>query len=178
MKDKKIIVIILIIVALLIIAICIIFFRTKKQEEKSENTESIAEIEKAPDKVIKGTEKNSIKKGDFEVTSINIFKNSETNIDVQATIVNNSKEAVSGFFIEIGLFDKKGKQISVVTENHQKDIAPNEKYILVSNVDARKKEIEKIDNAKIINLEKDTKTVLEGAFDNTDENVEQITKNQ
>ena len=78
--------------------------------------------------------------------------------------MNKSGEFVKGFFIEIGLYNEKGEMIAEIAENNAKEIKPGESYIFESSVVGLKKAKE-ITSAKLISLEKETTSNMEGAFD-------------
>ena len=154
------IVIYIAIILMLIIGI-VLFIFLKKNTRKNEDTES---IQNNPDIVIKGTKENPIELDGFEATNIDIFKISETSLEVKATIVNKSDVVVKGFFIEIGLYDNKGEKVTAIAENHEEEIKAGETYVLESSVVGLKNAPE-ITSAKILNLEKDTATNMEEIFD-------------
>ena len=154
------IVIYIAIILMLIIGI-VLFIFLKKNTRKNEDTES---IQNNPDIVIKGTKENPIELDGFEATNIDIFKISETSLEVKATIVNKSDVVVKGFFIEIGLYDNKGEKVTAIAENHAEEIKSGESYILESSIEGLENASE-ITSAKILNLEKDTATNMEEIFD-------------
>ncbi len=157
MKNKKLSIIICIIV-ILVLTICVVLFIKKKNSGKTET------YQKKPDTVIKGTEEKPIKLEGFEVTNIDIFKTTDTSLEVKATVVNKSDTLVNGFFIEIGLYDEKGKMVTEIAENHTEEIKPGESYILESSVVGLKNSKE-ITSAKLLSLEKETAAGIEENFD-------------
>ena len=155
-------IIICIIMILILIIVIFIFVVINKNNGKNEEKEEINQ--KKPDMVVKSTEESPIKLEGFEVTNIDIFKITETSLEVKATIVNKSDETAKVFFIEIGLYDKKEKMIAEVAKNSREEIKPGESYIFESSVVGLKKAKE-ITSAKLISLEKETTSNMEGAFD-------------
>ncbi len=154
------IVICIAIILMLIIGI-VLFIFLNKNTRKNEDTEI---IQNKADMVIKSTKENPIELEGFEATNIDIFKISETSLEVKATIVNKSDVLVKGFFIEIGLYDDKGEKVTEIAENHEEEIKAGETYVLESSV-AGLKNVPEITSAKILNLEKDTATNMEEIFD-------------
>lgn len=154
------IVICIAIILMLIIGI-VLFIFLKKNTIKNEDTEI---IQNKADMVIKSTKENPIELEGFEATNIDIFKISETSLEVKATIVNKTDVLVKGFFIEIGLYDDKGEKVTEIAENHEEEIKAGETYVLESSVVGLKNAPE-ITSAKILNLEKDTATNMEEIFD-------------
>ena len=172
MKNKKSIIICISIIALIIVIGIAVFSKVNKKQDnigKQEGQQEEVDNRK-PDIVIQGTEGSKIELKGFEVTKIDIFKTTDISLDVKANIVNNSSETVKGFFIEIGLYDKKGKKVTTIAENHEEEIKPGETYVLESGVVDEKK-IAEIASAKIISLEKETKASLEESFDEVEEQV-------
>lgn len=157
MKNKKLSIIICIIV-ILVLTICVVLFIKKKNSGKTET------YQKKPDTVIKGTEEKPIKLEGFEVTNIDIFKTTDTSLEVKATVVNKSDTLVNGFFIEIGLYDEKGKMVTEIAKNCTEKMNPGESYTLNSSIVGLKKAKE-ITSAKLISLEKETTSNMEEAFD-------------
>ncbi len=155
MKNKKQKIIILI-TFILIMTIGIFVFIAIKNNSKT--------YQKKPDTVIKGTRKNPINLDGFEVTKIDIFKTTDTSLEVRATVVNKTDAIVKGFFIEIGLYDENGKMVTEIAENHAEEIKPGESYVLESSV-VGLKESKEITSAKLISLEKETTATMEDAFD-------------
>lgn len=158
------IVICIAIILMLIIGI-VLFIFLKKNTIKNEDTEI---IQNKADMVIKSTKENPIELEGFEATNIDIFKTTETSLEVKATIVNKTDVLVKGFFIEIGLYDDKGEKVTEIAENHAEEIKAGETYVLESSV-AGLKNVPEITSAKILNLEKETATNLEDTFDRTKE---------
>lgn len=154
------IVICIAIILMLIIGI-VLFIFLNKNTRKNEETEI---IQNKADMVIKSTKENPIELEGFEATNIDIFKTTETSLEVKATIVNKTDVLVKGFFIEIGLYDDKGEKVTEIAENHAEEIKPGETYVLESSV-AGLKNAPEITSAKIINLEKETATNMEEIFD-------------
>lgn len=154
------IVICIAIILMLIIGI-VLFIFLKKNTIKNEDTEI---IQNKADMVIKSTKENPIELEGFEATNIDIFKISETSLEVKATIVNKSDVVVKGFFIEIGLYDNKGEKVTAIAENHAEEIKSGESYILESSIEGLENASE-ITSAKILNLEKETATNMEEIFD-------------
>ena len=153
----------LILFFILVIVVSIITFLVLKKN--SSKNEGIKEIyQKKPDMVIKSTEENPIKLEGFEVTNIDIFKTTETSVEVKATVVNKSDTLVNGFFIEIGLYDEKGKMVTEIAKNCTEKMNPGESYTLNSSIVGLKKAKE-ITSAKLISLEKETTSNMEEAFD-------------
>ena len=161
MKNKKLMIVICIAIILMLIIGIVLFIFLKKNTIKNEDTEI---IQNKADMVIKSTKENPIELEGFEATNIDIFKISETSLEVKATIVNKSDVVVKGFFIEIGLYDNKGEKVTEIAENHAEEIKPGETYVLESSV-AGLKNAPEITSAKILNLEKDTATNMEEIFD-------------
>ena len=161
MKNKKLRIIICLAVILFLTIGIIVFISIKNNNSKTAEKE---EYQKKPDMVIKGTEENPIKLEGFEVTNIDIFKTTETSLEVKATIVNKSDTSVNGFFIEIGLYDKKGKMVTEIAKNSTEKMKPGESYVLNSNV-VGLKETKEITSAKLISLEKETSATMDEAFD-------------
>lgn len=157
MKNKKLMIVICIAIILMLIIGIVLFIKKKN----SGNTEI---YQKKPDTVIKSTRKNPIKLEGFEVTNIDIFKTTDTSLEVKATVVNKSDTLVNGFFIEIGLYDEKGKMVTEIAENHAEEIKPGETYVLESIVVGLKNAPE-ITSAKILSLEKETAAGFEENFD-------------
>ena len=144
---------------MLIIGI-VLFIFLKKNTIKNEDTEI---IQNKADMVIKSTKENPIELEGFEATNIDIFKTTETSLEVKATIVNKSDVLVKGFFIEIGLYDDKGEKVTEIAENHEEEIKAGETYVLESSVVGLKNAPE-ITSAKILNLEKETAAGFEENF--------------
>lgn len=161
MKNKKLMIVICIAIILVLIISIVLCIFLKKNTKKNEDIES---IQNNPDIVIKGTKENPIELDGFEATNIDIFKISETSLEVKATIVNKSDVVVKGFFIEIGLYDDKGEKVTAIAENHAEEIKSGESYILESSIEGLENASE-ITSAKILNLEKDTATNMEEIFD-------------
>lgn len=161
MKNKKLRIIICLAMILILAIGIIVFIAIKNNKNKNAGKE---EYQEKPDMVIKGTEENPIKLEGFEVTNIDIFKTTETSLEVKATIVNKSDTLVNGFFIEIGLYDDKGEKVTEIAENHTEEIKPGESYILESSVVGLKNSKE-ITSAKILSLEKETAAGFEENFD-------------
>lgn len=161
MKNKKLRIIICLAVILFLTIGIIVFISINNNNSKTAEKE---EYQKKPDMVIKGTEENPIKLEGFEVTNIDIFKTTETSLEVKATIVNKSDTSVNGFFIEIGLYDKKGKMVTEIAKNSTEKMKPGESYVLNSSVVGLKKAKE-ITSAKLLNLEKETASSIEENFD-------------
>lgn len=161
MKNKKLMIVICIAIILMLIIGIVLFIFLKKNTIKNEDTEI---IQNKADMVIKSTKENPIELEGFEATNIDIFKISETSLEVKATIVNKTDVLVKGFFIEIGLYDDKGEKVTEIAENHAEEIKPGETYVLESSV-AGLKNAPEITSAKILNLEKDTATNMEEIFD-------------
>ena len=161
MKNKKLRIIICLAVILFLTIGIIVFISIKNNNSKTAEKE---EYQKKPDMVIKGTEENPIKLEGFEVTNIDIFKTTETSLEVKATIVNKSDTSVNGFFIEIGLYDKKGKMVTEIAKNSTEKMKPGESYVLNSSV-VGLKETKEITSAKLISLEKETSATMDEAFD-------------
>lgn len=157
MKNKKLMIVICIAIILMLIIGIVLFIKKKN----SGNTEI---YQKKPDTVIKSTRKNPIKSEGFEVTKIDIFKTTDTSLEVKATIVNKSDVLVKGFFIEIGLYDDKGEMVTEIAENHAEEIKTGETYVLEASV-VGLKDAPDITSAKILNLEKETATNMEEIFD-------------
>ena len=154
------IVICIAIILMLIIGI-VLFIFLNKNTRKNEETEI---IQNKADMVIKSTKENPIELEGFEATNIDIFKTTETSLEVKATIVNKTDVLVKGFFIEIGLYDDKGEKVTEIAENHEEEIKAGETYVLESSVVGLKNAPE-ITSAKILNLEKETATNMEEIFD-------------
>ena len=150
MKNKKIKIIICIAIILLLIVCTLIVISIMKKNKKNESKE---EQQKRPDIIIQGTEEKPIELKGFEVTNIDIFKTSDTSLQVKATIVNKLDVEVDGFFIEIGLFDKKEKYITEVVKNYKEVLKPGESIIIQSNIVGLKKAKE-VSSAKILRLER------------------------
>ena len=161
MKNKKLMIVICIAIILMLIIGIVLFIFLKKNTIKNEDTEI---IQNKADMVIKSTKENPIELEGFEATNIDIFKISETSLEVKATIVNKTDVLVKGFFIEIGLYDDKGEKVTEIAENHEEEIKAGETYVLESSVVGLKNAPE-ITSAKILNLEKDTATNMEEIFD-------------
>lgn len=161
MKNKKLMVVICIATILILIISIVLFIFLKKNTQKNEDTEI---IQNKADTIIKGTKENPIELEEFEATNIDIFKTTETSLEVKATIVNKSDVLVKGFFIEIGLYDDKGEKVTEIAENHLEEIKPGESYVLNSSVVGLKKSKE-ITSAKLLSLEKETTSNMEEAFD-------------
>lgn len=161
MKNKKLRIIICLSILLILIIGIIVFIAIKNNNSKTAEKE---EYQKKPDMVIKGTEENPIKLDGFEVTNIDIFKTTETSLEVKATIVNKSDVPVNGFFIEIGLYDEKGKMVTEIAKNSTEKMNPGESYVLKSSVVGLKKSKE-ITNAKLLSLEKEATSTMEESFD-------------
>lgn len=155
MKNKKISIIIFMII-IVIIGICA-FLVIYMNNKKNSGTEKYS---RQPDIVIKGTKENPIKLEDFEVTNIDIFKKTETSLEVNATVVNKSDIQVKGFYIEIGLFDEEGKKVTEVAKKYIEDINPKEKYNLKASIVGLKNASE-ITSAKILRIDKDIKTGMQ-----------------
>lgn len=161
MKNKKLRIIICLSILLILIIGIIVFIAIKNNNNKNAGKE---EYQEKPDMVIKSTGENPIKLEGFEVTNIDIFKTTETSLEVKATIVNKSDTPVYGFFIEIGLYDEKGKKVTEIVKNSDEKMKPGDSYVLESSVVGLKKAKE-ITSAKLISLEKETTSNMEGAFD-------------
>lgn len=161
MKNKKLMIVIYIAIILMLIIGIVLFIFLNKNTRKNEDTEI---IQNKADMVIKSTKENPIELDGFEATNIDIFKISETSLEVKATIVNKSDVVVKGFFIEIGLYDNKGEKVTAIAENHAEEIKSGESYILESSIEGLENASE-ITSAKILNLEKDTATNMEEIFD-------------
>ena len=154
------IVICIAIILMLIIGV-VLFIFLKKNTQKNEDTEI---IQNKADTIIKGTKENPIELEGFEATNIDIFKTTDTSLEVKATIVNKSDVLVKGFFIEIGLYDDKGEMVTEIAENHTEEIKSGENYILEASVVGIKNTLD-ITSAKILKLEKETTSNMEEAFD-------------
>ena len=161
MKNKKQKIIILITFILIMTIGIFLFIAIKNNNSKNAEKEKYQE---KPDMVIKGTKENPIKLEGFEVTNIDIFKTTETSLEVKATVVNKTDAIVKGFFIEIGLYDENGKMVTEIAENHAEEIKPGESYVLESSV-VGLKNAKEITSAKLISLEKETTSNMEEAFD-------------
>lgn len=161
MKNKKLMIVICIAIILMLIIGIVLFIFLKKNTIKNEDTEI---IQNKADMVIKSTKENPIELEGFEATNIDIFKISETSLEVKATIVNKTDVLVKGFFIEIGLYDDKGEKVTEIAENYAEEIKPGETYVLESSV-AGLKNAPEITSAKILNLEKETAAGFEENFD-------------
>lgn len=110
------------------------------------------EIEDKNTFVIKSTKEMPIVKDGLEATKIKVRK-VFNDYEITATIKNNTKEKVNGFYIEIFLLDSKGETVTYISENSDSIIEPNKNYILNSSITGLDKEIE-ISGAKIGTLEK------------------------
>ena len=161
MKNKKLRIIICLAMILILAIGIIVFIAIKNNNNKNAGKE---EYQEKPDMVIKSTGENPIKLEGFEVTNIDIFKTTETSLEVKATVVNKSDTPVYGFFIEIGLYDEKGKKVTEIAENHAEEIKPGDSYVLESSVVGLKKAKE-ITSAKLLKLEKEITSNMEEAFD-------------
>ena len=161
MKNKKLMIVICIAIILMLIIGIVLFIFLKKNTRKNEDTEI---IQNKADMVIKSTKENPIELEGFEATNIDIFKTTETSLEVKATIVNKSDVLVKGFFIEIGLYDDKGEMVTEIAENHTEEIKSGENYILEASVVGIKNTLD-ITSAKILKLEKETTSNMEEAFD-------------
>jgi len=161
MKNKKLMVVICIATILILIISIVLFIFLKKNTQKNEDTEI---IQNKADTIIKGTKENPIELEGFEATNIDIFKTTDTSLEVKATIVNKSDVLVKGFFIEIGLYDDKGEMVTEIAENHTEEIKSGENYILEASVVGIKNTLD-ITSAKILKLEKETTSNMEEAFD-------------
>lgn len=169
MKNKKSIIIgILFIIFIIAIGIFIYSKNNKTQDVEEKKNEEIQEDNRKPDITIHGTEENKIELNGFEVTKIDLFKTTDLLLETKANIVNNTDETVNGFFIEIDLFDKNGKKVTTIAENHEEEIKPGETYVLESAIINEKKSMD-IVSAKIISLEKETKTTLQESFEEVEE---------
>ena len=169
MKNKKSIIIgILFIIFIIAIGIFIYSKKNKTQDVEEKKNEEIQEDNRKPDITIYGTEENKIELNGFEVTKIDLFKTTDLLLETKANIVNNTDETVNGFFIEIDLFDKNGKKVTTIAENHEEEIKPGETYVLESAIINEKKSMD-IVSAKIISLEKETKTTLQESFEEVEE---------
>ena len=169
MKNKKSIIIgIIFIIFIIAIGIFIYSKKNKTQDVEEKKNEEIQEDNRKPDITIYGTEENKIELNGFEVTKIDLFKTTDLLLETKANIVNNTDETVNGFFIEIDLFDKNGKKVTTIAENHEEEIKPGETYVLESAIINEKKSMD-IVSAKIISLEKETKTTLQESFEEVEE---------
>ena len=169
MKNKKSIIIgILFIIFIIAIGIFIYSKKNKTQDVEEKKNEEIQEDNRKPDITIYGTEENKIELNGFEVTKIDLFKTTDLLLETKANIVNNTDETVNGFFIEIDLFDKNGKKVTTIAENHEEEIKPGETYVLESAIINEKNSMD-IVSAKIISLEKETKTTLQESFEEVEE---------
>ena len=167
MKNKKNIIICISIIAIIIVIGIIVYLKVnKRQDTEEKQVEEQQEDTKIPDAVIQGMEDNRIE--GFKVTKIEIFKTSDKSFDVKAHIVNNSNETIEGFFTIIGLYDKNGKKVTEISENHEEEIKSGETYILESGV-VYEKGISEITSAKIISLEKKLKATIDETFDEIEE---------
>ena len=110
------------------------------------------EIEDKNTFVIKSTKDSPIVKDGLEATKIKVRK-VFNDYEITATIKNNTKEKVNGFYIEIFLLDSKGDTVTYISENSDSIIEPNKNYILNSSITGLDKEIE-ISGARIGTLEK------------------------
>lgn len=169
MKNKKKLISICVVIILVLIIGIVLFVAVRKNsggniEKQPEIQENLQPRE--PDVIIKGTEEKPIKSKGFEVTNIEIFKTTETSLIVKATVVNKSGKAVNGFFIEIGLFDKEGKQVTKISQNYTKKIKPGKSYVIDASV-VGLKTIKDITSAKLLRIEKETKASIQ-EYLNTD----------
>lgn len=161
MKNKKLRIIICLAMILILTIGIIVFIAIKNNNNKNAGKE---EYQEKPDMVIKSTGENPIKLEGFEVTQIDIFKTTDTSLEVKATVVNKTDAIVKGFFIEIGLYDENGKMVTEIAENHAEEIKPGDSYVLESSVVGLKKAKE-ITSAKLLKLEKEITSNMEEAFD-------------
>ena len=97
MKNKKQKIIILITIIVIMTIGIIAYIAIKNNNNKNAGKE---EYQEKPDMVIKSTGENPIKLEGFEVTQIDIFKTTDTSLEVKATVVNKTDAIVKGFFIE------------------------------------------------------------------------------
>ena len=167
MKNKKKLISICLAIILILVIIIILFVIIRKSS--SGNIEKQPEIQeiiqpREPNVIIKGTKEKPIKLDGFEVTNIEIFKTTETSLIVKATVVNKSGKAVNGFFIEIGLFDKEGKQVTKIAQNYTKKIKAGKSYVLDASV-VGLKAIKDITSAKVLKIEKETKSSIQEYLD-------------
>ncbi len=161
MINKKLRIIICIAMILILTIGIIVFIAIKNNNNKNAGKE---EYKEKPDMVIKSTGENPIKLEGFEVTNIDIFKTTDTSLEVKATVVNKSDTLVNGFFIEIGLYDEKGKMVTEIAKNCTEKMNPGGSYTLNSSIVGLKKAKE-ITSAKLLNLEKETASSIEENFD-------------
>lgn len=172
-KVLKFLVIILIIIAIGIGSFLLYnkFIKNKINQisENSNDSQNNTKVEENdddgtnPDIAIKSSKDKKIEKEEIEAISIKLFKNAD-NIEVITNLKNNSDKDIEGFFIEIGLLDKDGNEVTVIAENTDAVIKSNETYKLQNYV-TMSLENSKIEDAKINRIEKNTAQIVEDSME-------------
>lgn len=186
-KNKKIYIFSGILILLLIIVIIILSIINNK-EGKENNHEDIdmelsnERVENIPSNKIEGvskviniksTKENPIEKDDIEVTNVEIIDNFG-DLQVTSTLKNNSSEELNGFFIEIDFLDKDGNVVTSIAENSEQKVKLNEEFTFYNSV-VEAPNTGDIVTARISFIEKSsTKNSIENAFDEMDEDVNEM----
>ena len=122
---KKIIYIVIAVVIVIVIAITTIVIMNNKQVDRvTVNGDTTT---------IRSTIDNPIEKEGIVIPTVEIRK-AGIDLEVVANLKNTTKEEINGFFFEIKLFDKEGKEVTMVAENSSKVLKPGEVYIFKSSV--------------------------------------------
>ena len=102
--------------------------------------------------IIKSSAANPIKKDGLEATNIEI-QNYGSNLVINTTIKNHTKEKIDGFYIEIELLDKDGNAVTMIAENSKAVIEAGGEYLLENG--AGTENGQNIVNARIRTLRKE-----------------------